>query len=82
MIAYRLHYELFNMKVTELCRQKALGELRTFVSSNGQDTQAPNIRLNRELGGGPVATRASTTGARHEPAAEADRLETLERMIV
>jgi predicted dehydrogenase len=55
MIAYRLHYEPFNMKVMELCRQGAIGRLKTFVSSNGQNTEAPNIRLSRDLGGGPVS---------------------------
>ncbi|MFO1349545.1 MAG: Gfo/Idh/MocA family oxidoreductase [Gammaproteobacteria bacterium] len=54
MTAYRLHYEPFNQKVMELCRQKAIGELKLFSASNVQDVQAPNIRLSRELGGGPV----------------------------
>ena len=54
MIAYRLHYEPFNRKVMELSRQKAYGEIKTFSSSNTQDVQAPNIRLSRQLGGGPV----------------------------
>jgi predicted dehydrogenase len=54
MIAYRLHYEPFNQKVMELCRQKTIGELKTFSSSNCQDVQAPNIRLSKALGGGAV----------------------------
>lgn len=54
MIAYRLHYEPFNKKVMELCRQKAIGDLKTFSSSNCQDVKAPNIRLSKALGGGPV----------------------------
>ena len=54
MIAYRLHYEPLNLKAMELCREKALGPIRTFSSSNCQVTQAPNIRLSSELGGGPV----------------------------
>lgn len=54
MIAYRLHYEPFNRKVMELSRQKAYGEIKTFSSSNTQDVKAPNIRLSRQLGGGPV----------------------------
>jgi predicted dehydrogenase len=53
-IAYRLHYEPYNMKVMELCRQQALGRIKTFASSNGQTTKAPNIRLSKALGGGPV----------------------------
>lgn len=54
MIAYRLHYEPYNQKVMELSRQRAYGELKTFSSSNTQDVKAPNIRLSKALGGGPV----------------------------
>ncbi|MEZ4736491.1 MAG: Gfo/Idh/MocA family oxidoreductase [Caldilineaceae bacterium] len=54
MIAYRLHYEPLNLKVKELCEQGAYGPIRTISSSNCQITEAPNIRLSRELGGGPV----------------------------
>jgi predicted dehydrogenase len=54
MIAYRLHYEPFTQAAVRLCREKAVGELRTFSASNTQVTQAPNIRLSRALGGGPV----------------------------
>jgi predicted dehydrogenase len=54
MTAYRLHYEPMNLKVMELCRQKAIGELKTFSAANCQDVQAPNIRLSKQLGGGPV----------------------------
>ena len=54
MIAYRLHYEPYNTKVMELCRQQAVGRIKTFESSNCQNTKAPNIRLSKALGGGPV----------------------------
>jgi predicted dehydrogenase len=54
MIAYRLHYEPLNRKVIELCAEKALGPVKTFSSSNGQNVTAPNIRLSATLGGGPV----------------------------
>jgi predicted dehydrogenase len=54
MIAYRLHYEPFNRKAMELCREKKLGAIRTITSSNCQDVPAPNIRLSKQLGGGPV----------------------------
>jgi predicted dehydrogenase len=54
MIAYRLHYEPFNRKVMELCKQKAHGELKTFSSSFSIGVSAPNIRLSEALGGGPV----------------------------
>ena len=54
MIAYRLHYEPFNMKVIEMCRKKEFGPVRTFSSSNCQVVKAPNIRLSKKLAGGPV----------------------------
>jgi predicted dehydrogenase len=54
MIAYRLHYEPFNQRVMELCQQEAFGPIRTFSSSNCQNVDAPNIRLQKALGGGPV----------------------------
>src|SRR5215212_1027622 len=54
MIAYRLHYEPLNRKVMELCAEKALGPVKTFSSSNGQNVTAPNIRLSATLGGGPI----------------------------
>ncbi|MFN8445890.1 MAG: Gfo/Idh/MocA family oxidoreductase [Caldilineaceae bacterium] len=54
MIAYRLHYEPYNQKVMDLCKQGALGRLKIFTSSNSQTVEAPNIRLSNQLGGGPV----------------------------
>jgi predicted dehydrogenase len=54
MIAYRLHYEPFNMKAMELCKSGAFGKIKTFVSTNGQDVKAPNIRLSSKLGGGAL----------------------------
>lgn len=54
MVAYRLRYEPFNRAVIKMCREKAVGELRTFEASNCQVTPAPNIRLSRGLAGGPV----------------------------
>ncbi|TDU81308.1 putative dehydrogenase [Prosthecobacter fusiformis] len=54
MIAYRLHYEPFNMKAMEICKSGALGKIKTFVSTNAQDVKAPNIRLSGKLGGGPL----------------------------
>ena len=54
MIAYRLHYEPLNLKVMEICRDKELGQLRLFTSSNCQKVEAPNIRLSAKLAGGPV----------------------------
>jgi predicted dehydrogenase len=54
MIAYRLHYEPFNQKVMELCGKRVLGEIKTISSSNCQNVKSPNIRLSRQLGGGPL----------------------------
>jgi len=54
MIAYRLRYEPFNMTAIELCRNETLGRIQSISASNNQVVQAPNIRLSRELGGGPL----------------------------
>lgn len=54
MVAYRLHYEPFNQRAMEICRSGQLGKIRTFASTNGQNVQAPNIRLSSQLGGGPL----------------------------
>ncbi|EMI19936.1 glucose-fructose oxidoreductase [Rhodopirellula maiorica SM1] len=54
MIAYRLHYEPFNRKVMQLCKEKRFGEIKTFSGSFCINVEAPNIRLSAELGGGPV----------------------------
>ena len=54
MIAYRLRYEPFNMTAIDLCRKGELGKLRSISATNGQNVQAPNIRLSKALAGGPV----------------------------
>lgn len=53
-IAYRLHYEPLNKQVMEWCKEKKFGEIKSFTASNCQTTKAPNIRLSKELGGGPL----------------------------
>ena len=53
-VAYRLHSEPLNRKVIELCAEKKFGRIKSFTSSNCQDVKAPNIRLSKVLGGGPV----------------------------
>ncbi|MEK7953267.1 Gfo/Idh/MocA family protein [Luteolibacter soli] len=53
-IAYRLHYEPMNRQVMEWCRSKRFGKVKAFNSGNCQNVEAPNIRLSRKLGGGPV----------------------------
>ncbi|WP_202800020.1 Gfo/Idh/MocA family protein [Schlesneria paludicola] len=54
MIAYRLRYEPFNVEAIKRCREGQLGKLKTMRATNGQNTQAPNIRLSQTLGGGPL----------------------------
>jgi predicted dehydrogenase len=74
MIAYRLHYEPYNRTAMDLCGKRAVGDLRTFSSSNCQVVKAPNIRLSKALGGGPVqdigiySINAAGYTAREEPA--------------
>ncbi|MDB5342928.1 MAG: gfo/Idh/MocA family oxidoreductase [Schlesneria sp.] len=54
MIAYRLRHEPFNKTAIELCRKGELGKLKLITACNGQDVKAPNIRLSKSLGGGPL----------------------------
>lgn len=54
MIAYRLHYEPFNQRVIELCREKKFGKIRSIVATNSQVVDPPNIRLSSDLAGGPL----------------------------
>ncbi len=54
MIAYRLRYEPYNKLVIEMMRKKQLGAARVFSAENLQNTSAPNIRLSRSTGGGPL----------------------------
>jgi predicted dehydrogenase len=54
MIAYGLHYEPFNRTMMKLCADKAVGKIRTISATNCQVTKAPNIRLSKTLGGGPM----------------------------
>lgn len=54
MIAYRLRQEPFNRMAIELCRNGDLGKLKLLAANNGQDVKAPNIRLSKKLGGGPL----------------------------
>lgn len=54
MIAYRLHYEPMTQTAMDLVQRRAYGAPKTFSSSNCQNTDAPNIRLSRKTGGGPL----------------------------
>src|SRR4051812_36263896 len=54
MIAYRLHYEPFNRRAIEMARKKEFGPIKVFESINYQNVRAPNIRLQKSTGGGPL----------------------------
>lgn len=56
MVAYRSQYEPFDRAIVKAVRDKKLGQLREFVSSNSQRQGDPTQwRLNRKLaGGGPL----------------------------
>ena len=54
MIAYRLHFERANLEAAEITRSGKLGDARYFTSEFSQQVGAGNVRLQAELGGGPV----------------------------
>jgi predicted dehydrogenase len=55
MTAYRLHFDDANLKCIQLARSGKLGELRMFSSVFSFQIEDPeNIRLKRDLGGGPL----------------------------
>lgn len=55
MIAYRLHFDVANLRVVEHVRSGALGPVRIFSSTFTMRVQdADNIRLRSDLGGGPL----------------------------
>jgi predicted dehydrogenase len=54
MIAYRLRYEPNNQRMIEMCRKQQYGPLRMISANNTQNVKPPNIRLSKQLGGGPV----------------------------
>jgi predicted dehydrogenase len=53
MTAYRLHFERCNLEVADIVRKKRIGEARYFDSQFSMQVKAANIRVDRELGGGP-----------------------------
>jgi glucose-fructose oxidoreductase len=53
MTAYRLHFERCNLEVADLVRKKRIGDTRFFDSQFSMQVKANNIRVDRELGGGP-----------------------------
>jgi predicted dehydrogenase len=53
MTAYRLHFERCNLEVADIVRRKRIGEARYFDSQFSMQVKDGNIRVDRELGGGP-----------------------------
>lgn len=53
MTAYRLHFERCNLEVADIVRKKRIGEARWFDSQFSMQVKDGNIRIERELGGGP-----------------------------
>jgi predicted dehydrogenase len=53
MTAYRLHFERCNLEAADLVRKKKIGEARWFDSQFSMQVKAGNIRIDKELGGGP-----------------------------
>lgn len=55
MIAYRLHLEPANLQAIEIVRSGQIGEPRIFNSLFTQQTEAGNIRVDKDKGGGTLA---------------------------
>jgi predicted dehydrogenase len=53
MTAYRLHFERCNLEVADIVRRERIGEARYFDAQFSMQVKPGNIRLDRELGGGP-----------------------------
>jgi len=53
MTAYRLHFERANLEVADIVRRRKIGDARWFDSQFSMQVKPGNIRLDRELGGGP-----------------------------
>jgi len=54
MIAYRLHFDRANLEAQKLARSGKLGDLRFFTSEFAMQAKPDNIRLKKDLGGGPL----------------------------
>ena len=54
MIAYRLHFEEANLHAIETVKSGKIGEPRFFSSVFSQNVAEGNVRLKRDLGGGPL----------------------------
>jgi predicted dehydrogenase len=53
MTAYRLHFERCNLEVADIVRRKRIGDARFFDSQFSMQVKDGNIRVDRDLGGGP-----------------------------
>jgi predicted dehydrogenase len=54
MIAYRLHFERTNLKAIEVIQKGQIGDPRFFSSVFSQQVKPGNVRLRKDLGGGPL----------------------------
>ncbi len=54
MTAYRLHFERANLEAVKVVQSGKIGEPRYFNSIFSMQAQAPNIRLQKRMGGGPL----------------------------
>jgi predicted dehydrogenase len=54
MIAYRLHLEETNLQAVDIVSSGQIGEPRIFNSLFTQQTEAGNIRVNKQIGGGTL----------------------------
>lgn len=54
MTAYRLHFEAANLEAIETARSGKLGEIKYFTSEFSMQVTKGNIRVQGELGGGPL----------------------------
>lgn len=54
MVAYRLHFDSANLRAIEVAKKGKLGNLRYFSSIFSMTVQPPNIRLQEDMGGGPL----------------------------
>lgn len=54
MTAYRLHFEAANLEAIEAVKSGVLGEVKMFNAAFSMQVKPGNIRLERELAGGPL----------------------------
>ena len=54
MIGYRLHFEPANLEAIALVRSGQIGEPRLFTSTFSMEVRPGNVRLEHEMGGGPL----------------------------